>query len=282
VSATPKALPPDLLQKSRAGVAVLDVRDEAEFGAGHLEGSGNVPETELAGRRSELPPRDTPVLVVSSDRASAHRAALRLGSLGYSQVKWLDGALADTQFGLTDRGPAVRLWRPSPFLEEVLPLLQEPSRRGRVLDLAAGAGRESVFLALHGYEVEAWDHDKHVLENARAMAERHGVRIITRAQDLEIRQPQLPVEDRDVVLVFRFLHRPLFHRIAGAVAPGGCVVYETYLKGQERFGKPKHPRFLLDPGELPRHFPGFVIERYEESTPPAGPLLARMLARRPE
>jgi SAM-dependent methyltransferase len=165
----------------------------------------------------------------------------------------------------------------------MLPHLPDPSRGDcRVLDLAAGAGREAVFLALRGYRVEAWDHDRGALDKARALAARHGVSLDTEVRDLERRDPQLPVAEHRVVMVFRFLHRPLFPRIAAAIAPGGCVVYETYLRGQERFGRPKHPRFLLDAGELPGHFPGFTIEYYEESTPESGPLLARLLARKTE
>jgi hypothetical protein len=49
--------------------------------------------------------------------------------------------------------------------------------------------------------------------------------------------------------------------------------------GQERFGKPKRRRFLLEEGELARAFAGLEILRYEEPSPPDGPLMARLLAR---
>lgn len=260
---------------------MLDARDDATFSAGHLAGSGHVPATELAARRSELPPRDIPVLVVAENGHAAATTAAQLVELGYLRVAWLDGSLAEIAGVSEDRSPAARLWRPSPFLERVLPLLPPPGPGCRVLDLAAGAGREAVFLALHGYEVEAWDHDRDVLESARALAIRHGVTIATVTRDLERRDPELPAGDRDIVMAFRFLHRPLFPHLARAVAPGGWVVYETYLRGQERFGRPKNPRFLLDPEELPRHFTGFAIEQYEESAPSEGPCLARLLARKP-
>jgi rhodanese-related sulfurtransferase len=261
---------------------LLDVRDEREFLDGHLEGSGHLPATELTERRAELPPRDAEILVVAGDGTRAHDAAHALEGFGYRDVAWLDAAVSECPSERLVRTPATALWRPSPFLEEVLPLLPDPRDAGRrVLDLAAGAGRESVFMALHGYEVEAWDHDRGALEKAAAMARRHGVTLATQVRDLETRDPRLPVEQHDVVMVFRFLHRPLFPQIARAVAPGGMVVYETYLRGQERFGRPKHPRFLLDHGELPRLFPGFVVERHEERLPQEGPMLARLLARKP-
>ena len=253
------------------------------FAAGHLAGSGHLPLDELARRRGELPPRDAALLVIAEDAARAREAAERIEALGYVRVAWLDGSFSAIPPERLERGgAAARLWRPSPFLEAVLPRLPDPrAARRRALDLAAGAGREAVYLAMQGYQVEAWDHDRDVLERAAAMAERHGVAIATQVRDLEIREPVLPLGDRDLVTVFRFLHRPLMPRIAAAVAPGGYVVYETYLQGQQRFGRPKHPRFLLDPGELPGHFPGFQVERYEELTPPEGPFLARLLARRP-
>jgi len=276
-------LPPAELLEARSGIDVLDVRSAAEFALGHLSGAGHVPLDELEERRAELPPRDAALLVTAENGARARAAAERIEALGYARVLWLDGSLAEMPPAWIDRGPATRLWRPSPFLEAMLPRLPDASRGDcRVLDLAAGAGREAVFLAQRGYRVEAWDHDRGALDKARALAARHGVTLGTEVRDLERRDPRLPVGEHDVVMVFRFLHRPLFPQIADAVALGGCVVYETYLRGQERFGRPKHPRFLLDPGELPGHFPGFTIEHYEESTPECGPLLARLLARRTE
>ncbi|HET9327433.1 MAG TPA: rhodanese-like domain-containing protein [Candidatus Eisenbacteria bacterium] len=275
------ALDPLSAAASIGSYALLDVRDEREFMSGHFEGSGHLPAAELNERRGELPPRDAHILVVAAGSANAREAAETLEGLGYRDVAWLDGRVSESDLDLV-RTPAKPLWRPSPFLEQVLPQLPDP-RQGprRALDLAAGAGRESVFMALRGYEVEAWDHDRGTLEKASAMALRHGVKIETQTRDLETRDPRLPVESHDVVMVFRFLHRPLFPQIARAVAMGGVVIYETYLKGQERFGRPKHPRFLLDRDELPRHFPGFVVEHYEEQTPDSGPMLARLLARKP-
>jgi SAM-dependent methyltransferase len=262
----------------RGEVAVLDVRDEAAFRAGHWSGSGNIPLAELKPRRSELPPRDSRVLVLADDVIHAKAAAVELEELGYDEVAWLDAALELLQGGRADVGPPARLWRPAPFLESVLPRL----KRGRVLDLAAGAGRESVFLAMHGFEVEAWDHDRDVLEKARALASRHGASIQTAVHNLEWRGITIPEGRYDVITVFRFLQRALFPHIERALAPGGHLVYETYRRGQARFGRPKHPRFLLDDGELARAFPTLVVEHYEELDPEGGPITARLLARRPE
>ena len=274
------ALDASQLAAARARAALLDVRSGEDFARAHLAGSGHLPTAELRQRRSELPPRDVPVLIAAASGAEARAAAEAVVDLGYAQVDWLDGAVTDVPEALV-RGAPARLWRPSPFLERVLPLLPAPSPRTRVLDLAAGAGRESVFLALHGYPVEAWDNDRDALARAEALAAHHGVTIATRLYNLERESPELPDSRHAIVTVFRFLHRPLFPHIDRAVAPGGCLVYETFLRGQERFGRPRHPRFLLDPGELARAFPSLEVEIYEESLPEAGPFLGRLLARKP-
>jgi rhodanese-related sulfurtransferase len=259
------------------GLAVLDVRDEDAFRRGHLPGSGNVPAGDLAARRAELPPRDAEVLVVAGSAADAEAGARALEALGYTRVAWLDAALAAVPDGLAERGAGARLWRPAPFLERVLPALP----RGRAIDVAAGSGREAVLLALHGFEVEAWDHAPEALARAEALAGRWGTRIATVEADLERPGVVLPEARYDLVVCFRFLHRPLLPAMARALRPGGHLVYETYRTGQERFGRPTHARFLLRPGELREAFPDLEVLAYEEQDPAQGPVTARLWARRP-
>jgi len=256
---------------------VLDARGPADFARGHLAGAGRIAHEEFRDRRAELPPRTAHVLVVHDDVAEARRAATTLALLGYRHVRWLDAPLGVLPGGHADLGPPARLWRPSPFLERVLPSLP----RGRALDLAAGSGRDAVWLALHGWRSEAWDHDPVALARARALAGTEGVPLETRVVELERDAPPDGHGPWNVVVVVRFLHRPLLPWIERALAPGGALVYETFRAGQERYGRPKNPRFLLSPGELCTTFPGLEVERYEEDEPEGGPVLARLLARRP-
>ncbi len=271
------ALGPPLSSELRARHALLDVRVEAEFRRAHLPGSGNLPVAELEARRAELPSRDVAVLVLAATAAEARTGAAELERLGYLDVAWLDAPLADAGVPLDSDGAGVPLWRPAAFLAEVLPGIP----RGRALDVAAGSGREAVTLALHGFEVEAWDRAPEALARASDLAARHGVRIETVVCDLEWRGATLPAERYDLVVCFRFLHRPLLPAMALALRPGGHLVYETYRTGQERFGRPTHRRFLLEPGELRAAFPGLEVLREEECTPAGGPLTARLWARRP-
>ena len=117
---------------------------------------------------------------------------------------------------------------------------------GPVLDLAAGGGRHARFLAGCGHPVTAVDRDVSGLADLRPDS---AVTIL--ACDLEDGRPW-PLGDRRFagVVVTNYLHRPLLPAIVSAVAPGGCLIYETFAVGNERFGKPSNPDFLLCPGEL--------------------------------
>jgi len=277
-----RALSPGAAGARLRHFAVVDVRDEAAFRAGHLAGSGNVPRSELHARTSELPRREAPLLVIAAEAREAAAAANELSRLGFADVAWLDAPLAALPGGLEARGPAARLWRPAPFLEEMLPRIPGPRPGARAaLDVAAGAGREAVHLALEGFEVEARDRDPLALERAQALAARNGVRISTAITDLEDEATVLPPDRFQLVVCFRFLHRPLFRQLERTLAPGGYLVYETYRVGQEKFGRPHRERFLLRTGELESAFPSLAVEHYAELAPAGGPVTARLLARKP-
>lgn len=114
-----------------------------------------------------------------------------------------------------------------------------------VLDVASGRGRNSRWLAGQGYRVLAVDRD------AVALASLGNIpNLDTLARDLE--NDDWPFEGRhfDAVIVCRYLHRPLLGKLLAAVAPGGRLIYETYMAGNERYGRPRNPDFLLRPGEL--------------------------------
>ena len=119
-------------------------------------------------------------------------------------------------------------------------------RAGRVLDVAAGSGRHSRFFLERGHPVTAVDRDTSGLT---ALQDDPSLEILE--FDLEAGAPW-PFGDRqfEAVVVANYLHRPVLRDIVGAVAPGGVLLYETFARGQERFGRPQNPDFLLKPGEL--------------------------------
>lgn len=115
---------------------------------------------------------------------------------------------------------------------------------GHVLDVACGRGRHAGYFAALGHSVTAVDRD------AAALAELPAA-ISTVCADIESADwPLDPAMQFDAVLVTNYLFRPLLPRLVDCVAPGGVLLYETFAVGNERFGRPSNPDFLLRPGEL--------------------------------
>ncbi len=83
--------------------------------------------------------------------------------------------------------------------------------------------------------------------------------------DLEDGAPwPLPGERFEGVVVTNYLYRPLLPTILGALKPGGVLIYETFMAGNERFGRPSNPEFLLQPRELLQAFKGLTVQGFEE------------------
>lgn len=133
---------------------------------------------------------------------------------------------------------------PSDWVAGHAHLIRVPAQ---VLDLAAGGGRHARLFRGLGQKVTAVDRDVSGLAD---LASDPLVEIVQ--ADLEVEGAAWPLEGRrfDGIVVTNYLHRPLFPRIAAALPPGGVLLYETFGRGNERFGKPSNPDFLLKPGEL--------------------------------
>ena len=116
---------------------------------------------------------------------------------------------------------------------------------GGVLDVATGGGRHARYFAARGHPVEAVDRDAAGLAGLAGMAG-----ITARCADLE--SAPWPYAGRTFagIIVTNYLHRPLFPRLLAALAPGGVLIYETFAAGNERYGRPANPDFLLRHGEL--------------------------------
>ena len=115
---------------------------------------------------------------------------------------------------------------------------------GSVLDVAAGGGRHARFFAQRGHPVLAVDRDIAALQVVPQP------RLEVLAADLEGAPWPLPGRTFAAVVVVNFLWRPLLPTLVASVAPGGVLLYETFAVGNERFGRPRNPDFLLRPGEL--------------------------------
>ena len=131
---------------------------------------------------------------------------------------------------------------PSPWLIRHAPLIPAG---GTVLDLACGNGRNTRWLAEQGWSVAAVDQDETAIEGLQGLGGIH-------AWVVDLEQGLWPFEDRrfDAIVVCRYLHRPLLPKLAEALAENGVLIYETFMRGQEKFGRPQNPDFLLRSDEL--------------------------------
>ena len=140
-----------------------------------------------------------------------------------------------------------------------MPLIR---RGGRVLDLAAGSGRHTRLLLDSGFAVCAVDRDISALLPLAA----YGCKV--RQIDLETGDVWPLGTGYDGIVVTNYLHRPLLPALAQALAAGGVLIYETFALGNERFGRPRKPDFLLRPGELLQAFAMLTVVAFEQGEVP--------------
>jgi SAM-dependent methyltransferase len=124
-----------------------------------------------------------------------------------------------------------------------------------VLDVATGAGRHAKLFSSLGLSVTAVDREAQVLPKA----------IIFVKADLEDGSPwPFPGQRFGGIVVTNYLHRPLLPVLAQSLAEEGVLIYETFMAGNEKFGRPSNPNFLLRPGELLQAFAGLTLIAFEQ------------------
>jgi len=149
---------------------------------------------------------------------------------------------------------------PNPFLKKHIYLLP----KGKALDMATGEGRNAVFLAQNGFEVDAVDISEKGLRKARKLAREKGVKVNALLVDLD--HYQIERERYDLIANFYFLKRRLIPKIREGLKKGGKVIFETYLLEHRKLatGGPKQAKYFLKPNELLRLFKDFRILFYRE------------------
>ncbi|HTQ84686.1 MAG TPA: class I SAM-dependent methyltransferase [Candidatus Solibacter sp.] len=181
---------------------------------------------------------------------------------------------------------------PAAFLVESFPLLPRPSAHSCALDLACGAGQNSIFVAERGWPALAVDFSPAALDRAatlaasRQLSARRGTLhdaphrfsgILLVEADLET--VTLPAAAFDLIFCFQYLDRRLFPQIERALRSGGHLLYETFTDLQlARHEGPHNPDHLLHPGELRAAFPRLDVLFYRECQSPRA--IASLFARR--
>lgn len=176
---------------------------------------------------------------------------------------------------------------PSPWIARWMTLLPPGAR---VLDLACGSGRHALSAVRKGHRVLAVDRDADALarlraESASALDETSQGRLELRMLDLEQGPWTLPPDSFDAVIVANYLFRPRFALACGLLAPGGLLIYETFARGNEAWGRPSNPDFLLQQGELIARCQagGLAVIAYESGyvSDPKPAVVQRICAARP-
>lgn len=159
--------------------------------------------------------------------------------------------------------------------------LLEAARLGPVLDIACGDGRNGLNLALSGAAVLLVDRSDDASASIREAGSPPNVRFIR--MDLETPEPpSFGREGFGAVLVFRYLHRPLIPALKACLKPGGMLLHETYMEGQQAYGRPRNPEHLLRPGELAGWFAGYeTLDLFEGFLDDPPRFMGRIACRKP-
>ena len=152
-----------------------------------------------------------------------------------------------------------RKGNPVNLLEDWLPGLPV----GRALDVACGAGRNAIFLAQAGFDVDAIDISQAGLEKARQNAESQGIDINWVEHDLDL--PYDFDREYDLIVVLWYVNLPLITRLCDCLASGGYLICEEHLVIDSEVIGPKNPHYRVKPGALREAVSSLEVLHYEES-----------------
>lgn len=167
---------------------------------------------------------------------------------------------------------------PIKFLQENVELLT----KGKALVLAMGEGRNAVFLAKNGFDVDGCDISEKAVEKCESLARENGVTLNAFVADLE--EYKIPSGKYDLITCFYYTQRNLIPQIKEGLREGGMVMFETYTIDQLKYGNdapgPKNPDYLLKHNELLDSFRDFHILYYKEGEIAENKSVASLIARK--
>jgi SAM-dependent methyltransferase len=140
-------------------------------------------------------------------------------------------------------------------------LLKQP--KGRALDLACGNGRNSIYLARLGFDVDSFDISNFVIDWLKGEVDRLQLPVKPKCVNLET--CEFSKETYQVIINFNYLERRVFPRLVDALAPGGLLLFETMTHAQDGVFKDKFsPEHSLQEAELKHSFPALETIFYRE------------------
>ena len=157
---------------------------------------------------------------------------------------------------------------PSELLAEWLPKLKLPDTHARAIDVACGSGRNAIYLARRGWQVDAVDVSDVALEHLSETATAENLPITCIQTDLEdaVRRPaNLFTAGRyDLAVMIRYTDLPLIDTLKGALKAGGYLIVEEHLVTEADVVGPRNQRFRVAPDALRDAVAGMDIIAYRE------------------
>ena len=147
---------------------------------------------------------------------------------------------------------------PSRLLQELILTLPP----GKALDVAAGTGRNAIFLDRHGFDVDAIDSSPVAIEKGRKLADKAGASVNFINADLS--DYTIAEESYDLIINFNFLERSLIPSMKKSLKKGGAILFETFTVDQSNIGPPTNSDYLLNHNELLSLFGDLYITFYRE------------------
>ncbi len=136
-------------------------------------------------------------------------------------------------------------------------------KEGRALEIACGTASDSIFLAKHGLQTDAWDISDAVVAKINSYANKNKLPVNAQARDINVQPPK--DDTYDVIVLAHFLERKIVPALINSIKPGGLIFYQTFVKDvTASYSGPSNPSFRLDMNELLQLFSGMQVVVYRE------------------
>jgi len=136
-------------------------------------------------------------------------------------------------------------------------------KEGRALEIACGTASDSIFLAQHGLQTDAWDISDAVVAKINSYAVENKLSLSAEVRDINVQPPH--DDSYDVIVLAHFLERKIVPALINSLKPGGLIFYQTFVKDvTPSYSGPSNPAFRLEMNELLQLFPGMQLVVYRE------------------
>ncbi len=263
--------------------AWLDLRKTTPVEQAHLIKTANLPIAQLSLRVAELPHKKISLVLIGNkdETVSAKQFLLSRKYIIAASIT-TDSMTAQlwcklVQDGYANQGISKHsLWSANRFLQQHIDLIenQNTEQTPTALDIGCGSGREAVFLAKRGWRVKAIDNQAEAIHRVNQLATHNNVELEAIEADIIDNNHSFPDESFGLIVMFRFLHRPLFEKIKKWLKPGGSFLVETFSIEAAKFGKPRRKHLMLNPGEIKQYFSEMdVAKEYHRTLSDGRPLI---------